>query len=226
MKAYLKIAAVAAFGIAIAAPASAEIVVCNGQSCLSTDENVLLSDQLDPKTIAGVTNQSGGTITFTSAEEVGIVMDANGQASISAADGRLGSLRFDLSSGTFGGAVFNLSPVPGNRDNEAISAVFTFLGADGNTISLSKDVTLSTNGNNWFGVSGNAGERLTGISFLTNNHLTDGIGSFQQLRLSDVQLNSAVPEPATWAMMLFGFGAVGYSMRSRRRVGYNMLQVV
>jgi hypothetical protein len=26
----------------------------------------------------------------------------------------------------------------------------------------------------------------------------------------------AVPEPATWAMMLLGFGAVGYSMRRRR----------
>ena len=28
---------------------------------------------------------------------------------------------------------------------------------------------------------------------------------------------AAVPEPTTWAMMLIGFGAVGYSMRSRRR---------
>lgn len=26
---------------------------------------------------------------------------------------------------------------------------------------------------------------------------------------------SAVPEPSTWAMLLFGFGAVGYSMRTR-----------
>ncbi len=33
----------------------------------------------------------------------------------------------------------------------------------------------------------------------------------------------AIPEPATWAMMLFGFGAVGYSMR-RRKVEYRGLQ--
>jgi hypothetical protein len=29
--------------------------------------------------------------------------------------------------------------------------------------------------------------------------------------------DAAVPEPATWAMMLIGFGAVGYTMRRRRR---------
>jgi hypothetical protein len=30
------------------------------------------------------------------------------------------------------------------------------------------------------------------------------------------QLTTAVPEPSTWAMMLIGFGAAGYSMRRRR----------
>lgn len=29
---------------------------------------------------------------------------------------------------------------------------------------------------------------------------------------------AAVPEPGTWAMMLVGFGAIGFSMRRRRRV--------
>jgi len=35
---------------------------------------------------------------------------------------------------------------------------------------------------------------------------------------------AAVPEPATWALMLVGFGAVGFSMR-RKRAGANLLQV-
>lgn len=48
--------------------------------------------------------------------------------------------------------------------------------------------------------------------------------SFTGIRLSSSQnsleldniAGSAVPEPATWAMMLFGFGAVGFGMRRRR----------
>jgi hypothetical protein len=28
-----------------------------------------------------------------------------------------------------------------------------------------------------------------------------------------------VPEPSTWAMMLFGFGAVGFGMRRRKSEG-------
>lgn len=29
----------------------------------------------------------------------------------------------------------------------------------------------------------------------------------------------AVPEPGTWAMMLLGFGGIGYSLRRRRKIG-------
>ena len=35
--------------------------------------------------------------------------------------------------------------------------------------------------------------------------------------ISNLSVISAVPEPATWAMMLFGFGAVGVALRRRKR---------
>lgn len=50
---------------------------------------------------------------------------------------------------------------------------------------------------------------------------------FYNFGLDNVSLRSAgaVPEPATWAMMLLGFGAIGYSLRSRK-VGYSALPTV
>ncbi|HMI41609.1 MAG TPA: PEPxxWA-CTERM sorting domain-containing protein [Sphingomicrobium sp.] len=58
--------------------------------------------------------------------------------------------------------------------------------------------------------------------------LFDGadVGAATTLRLSSGQnafetdnytINAAVPEPATWATMLFGFGAIGFAMRRRRK---------
>jgi hypothetical protein len=73
------------------------------------------------------------------------------------------------------------------------STVLSFYGADiGSTGFLSfpksYSFTSAVNGNNGAG----------GLGFLT--------------------VTSAVPEPATWAMMVLGFGAMGMAMRRRRRV--------
>ncbi len=37
-------------------------------------------------------------------------------------------------------------------------------------------------------------------------------------------VNGAVPEPATWAMMLFGFGAIGVATRRRKTASHVLLQ--
>lgn len=44
------------------------------------------------------------------------------------------------------------------------------------------------------------------------------LGTGGTSRISFSIITSAVPEPGTWAMMLVGFGAVGFSMRRQRRV--------
>jgi hypothetical protein len=41
--------------------------------------------------------------------------------------------------------------------------------------------------------------------------------------LTDTHFGSGVPEPATWAMMLLGFGGIGVSMRRRRKPGLAQL---
>ena len=65
------------------------------------------------------------------------------------------------------------------------------------------------------------GFSLSNISFTGDSIIVN----WQGLSFTDttvVSLNvvfgaAAVPEPGTWAMMLLGFGAVGFSMRRRRR---------
>lgn len=64
-------------------------------------------------------------------------------------------------------------------------------------------------------VVADAGRAISGI------RLASGSNSFEIDNLAAV---SAVPEPATWAFMLMGFGAIGYSMR--RRPTYRMAQAV
>ena len=80
------------------------------------------------------------------------------------------------------------------------SGGFTSLGtAGGGTRNLG---TGTSTGNLW----------LVGADFVNLDRRTDGF-KFSALTVNSVE--SAVPEPATWAMMLIGFGAVGYSMRLR-----------
>lgn len=72
--------------------------------------------------------------------------------------------------------------------------------ADGNQIAP------GTNG--LFTVTGTAGELFTGIT------LTSSGNSFE---IDNLAVGGAVPESATWMMMIFGFGLTGTALRVRRQ---------
>lgn len=67
------------------------------------------------------------------------------------------------------------------------------------------------------------GTSNTDISVIPGANVLDGFGVFSaqfpdgsdSIIFADLQLGNSVPEPATWAMMLLGFGAVGYSIRRK-----------
>lgn len=54
-------------------------------------------------------------------------------------------------------------------------------------------------------ISASSAKYTLGNQFYATNRVT----------ISSSSISSAVPEPATWALMILGFGAVGYAMRRR-----------
>lgn len=76
-------------------------------------------------------------------------------------------------------------------------------------------------GNTQFGFQATGLDVITNLRFVADSPPTS-IDLVKQVRITTVP--GAVPEPATWAMMLIGFGAMGVSLRQRRR-NHNMPQV-
>jgi hypothetical protein len=114
-----------------------------------------------------------------------------------------------------------------DTDSFDIAVAFSFanpLGVAGSSITgTTRGVyTLFTNGFGrvtWdgpqtftFGNGGSFSVALRDTNFAIGGGTTNVAGEFRLLNESI----SAVPEPATWAMMLLGFGAVGVATRRRR----------
>lgn len=63
----------------------------------------------------------------------------------------------------------------------------------------------------FFGLTSDTG--ITGFTLTA----AGGYGEFDNLTLTSARaVSAAVPEPATWAMMLIGFGGIGVAMRRRK----------
>jgi hypothetical protein len=65
-------------------------------------------------------------------------------------------------------------------------------------------IAAGTNGR--FTVTGTAGELFTSVTFSSTGN------SFE---VDNLAVGGAVPEPATWAMMMLGFGGLGFAMRRK-----------
>lgn len=112
------------------------------------------------------------------------------------------------------GDIFNISFLWGSVD--AYNTI-EFLGAGGVVLATfsGSDIFNPANGNQTdpnlnplvrFDITG------SDVSALTSLRLSSTSNAFE----TDNFTVNAVPEPATWAMMLLGFGAIGFGMRRRR----------
>ena len=75
------------------------------------------------------------------------------------------------------------------------------------------DVLLGQ-GDTHFGFLANGGDLITNVHYSAGNPPPE-LTILKQVRI--IPGPGVVPEPSTWAMMLLGFGAIGYSVRRRRK---------
>ena len=196
--------------LGIAAPASAAITLCTaGTSCVADTTTVNLGAFTNSPTVTGTVGIGGPLVTFTSTQ--GNLSTNPGAATVFTASGALlTNLTFQILTG-FTAAEFNLEQ--GSPSSFTIS--LTDSAGD-----VFNQVVNNLQGSNIFNIIAPAGTVYTSGTLVS----TTG-GAFQDFKQLRVVAAGAVPEPATWAMMLLGFGAMGASLRRSRRRSGKILQI-
>jgi hypothetical protein len=205
----------AACSLVAASPAAATVTILAGSSAVQPDENLLFNNSPTPGlTLEGITNQTDTLITATGGET--LVAAGGGQARLDTADHTLNTtftfnglanqlVGFDLADNglAFTSTEFRLF------GGTATQATLTFVDTSGQVFTQTFAIPKS----GFFNAVATNGELIDYFSIAANGSL----GDVRQVRLGGVQLIPTVPEPATWAMMIAGFGGVGSVVRNRRR---------
>lgn len=214
----------ASFGLAAtSANAAAQLQQCtSGASCVSGTTNVNLGDfNTGTATVTGTVGTQAGApvVQFTSNGGSTLLETNTGAATVFTADGSaLSQLTFTLLGGaSFTAAEFNLERGSLTDISTPLMITLTALGGGTSTFSVS-----NPNGSNIFDIIAAPGESYTSASFSTTN---GGFADLKQLRLVLANSTGPVPEPATWAMMLLGFGGIGMAMRRSRRGTATLMQI-
>ena len=192
----IALAFAAAAALAIAGPAQA-VIFTLGNNPQPGEQSILFAAQSSVTTLIGTGNVTPtDTLTLT-----GGTFSVSTNV-ITAASGDITAVTITPSS-PLTALIFN--PQNGPGANLSVD-VTTNLGIDNFLYSLGS-------GNNFLTITTGAGEFIQSVA------LTSGVGfeDLATIRASFVPAtDNGVPEPATWAMMLLGFGAIGVAMRRRR----------
>lgn len=217
MKTLMSAAVALTLGLAASAANAAQVVTVDGYTLddgqFSAQTGVHSNSSQTGATVNGFVNQDGSWVTFsTSSGQLNLVTNGQGQATI-LGDPLMENLTVAFEK-SWDRVTFNLeSPQAAGGQ---FSAAFTLLvngvalfSASPNPGDAACTFCLVNNGENKFTVSGPG---INNLAFAFN----PAIGDAKQFRVEG--LSSVIPEPATWAMMITGFGLAGTALRRRRSV--------
>lgn len=201
--------------LALAAPATAATVLIDLSGAVTgtvvTGTNGTFAQRFAGQTVVGtgLTGTPTNPLTLSAAGTIDVAFFAPG---VSAASNSLLSQPGNAAplSVLLGSLANSFTFTMGSSDAGSTIDVRAFDASGG--VTGSTQITMGT-GYNIYSLTGLG--NFKGLSFFNNN---DGSGvRFQNMSYNSV-VAGAVPEAATWAMMLAGFGIVGMAARRRQRV--------
>ena len=141
-----------------------------------------------------------------------------------AANGTTGSFLINQTAGSF-----VVDSVAGLINGQTITGLSSYAGAD-NTFNpavphfsfAGLSVSTGTSGDYNFYFDGTTDNLLNSLTAPTGDPGSEPFSPITTEVVVSVGAPGAVPEPATWGMMLLGFGAAGYAMRRRTKVRTNV----
>jgi hypothetical protein len=216
-------AAVAATALMVATPAMADIVIRDA----SDNQGILVhgtGDQQIGTTVTGALGANGPEIVNFDADTSGPTDDirlqgGEGQADVTGAEIVLGGNPNDAYSMLSGNIYLNngegMSWIEFALTSGAAGTIdFILTDMNGGTFNFFDQII--GNGDTFFAFEAIDGQLIANVYWQADTP-PGSVDILKQVRILRDGDAPVVPEPATWAMMLMGFGATGFAMRRGRR---------
>jgi len=185
--------------LAMASQAHAAVIITSGS--FGSSGGVHSDPGLSATTVTGTVN-GGELVTLSSLTDV-IDTSGGGESVFAADDGSMQQFSIQFAN-AYDAVTFDIFKPTGGQTAWTLSVYGTAVDLTG--------FTPLTKNTNKFTVDGN-GIGITNLTFT----FTPGEQDIREIRVGDKIITTGVPEPATWAMMLAGFGGMGALLRHRRR---------
>jgi hypothetical protein len=197
-----------AAGLALSAtPAAADIVFTYGNVPFSGSENILLPTGVVGTSLTGTGSITGGQVLFIASEDLTQGSQVN---RLAVSDGGTGSLTIQSVAGNyFTNFLFDL------RATIDTTSVVSVLEPNGDVTTF--NFFVSGVGENPLTINAINGQVISSITL--DMPFGGEIAGLNSLRASFLGVTPppGVPEPATWALIILGFGAAGAALRRRAR---------